>query len=305
MTVPAVTRSELVQAVLEDPAEALRHTRAAPVVAALNERWAAQRKRVLAAAGNPTVSLIMAAYNTADTIDRAIGSVLAQTYAQLELVVVDAASDDDTAARAEDWTQRDNRVRLVRSDAQRGAAAARNLGLAAARGDYLSFHDADDVSHPERIERQLAALLATPGARVCICNFVRETPEGRRVVVNGRRFAKNALSMLFPRDPVFERVGYMRPLTIAEDTDYYERIRASFGVASEVHLFQTLYRARFDPESLLFSQSDTRWDPATLSVTFERTAEHQREYEAIYDRAAKIRAGELTPYVSADATPPT
>ena len=296
VTVPAMTRSAVVQAVLEDPAEALRHSLAAPVMAAYDQRDAARRAAIFAAAGQPCVSLIMAAYNAADTIDRAIASVMEQTYTNLELVVADAASDDATAARAESWERRDSRVRLLRSDEQRGAAAARNLGLAAATGDYLTFHDADDVSHPERIERQLAALLQTPGARVCICNFVRETADGRRVTVNGRRFAKNALSMLFPRE-VFDRVGYMRQLTIAEDTDYYERIRAAFARDSEVHLFQTLYRARFDPASLLFSQSNTRYDPTTHAATFERTEQHQREYEAIYDRAAKIRAGELDPYV--------
>lgn len=294
---PSMMRSELCLALLESPVDTLSEARLpllSPLVDARRRARQQQRRARIDDAGRPTVSVVMAARNAATTVERALDSVLCQTHRELEVIVVDDASVDDTAEVVRSACRRDARVRLVTHVDSRGAAPARNHGLREASGAYLTFHDADDASHPERVERQLAALLESD-AQLCTCNSVRETPGGRRVVVNGRRFSKSFISMLFPREPVFERVGYMRDLATGEDAEYYARIRAAFGAHGHVHLAQTLYRAQFLPTSLLFSNGETT--VASHEVTFIQAPMHKLALDAALERMDAIRTGITDPFV--------
>ena len=101
----------------------------------------------------------MAAFNAEGTIEQAISSVLAQSWTNLELIVVDDGSSDATAERIEQIAGKDERVRLLRTKRRGGPYAARNQALAAARGEFITLHDADDWSHPQKIELQVCALL--------------------------------------------------------------------------------------------------------------------------------------------------
>ncbi|HWL03525.1 MAG TPA: glycosyltransferase family 2 protein [Xanthobacteraceae bacterium] len=109
-----------------------------------------------ASASQPLVSVVVTAYNSAPTILRAMESVLAQTMPDLELIVVDDASTDDTAALAESIY--DGRVRLIRNARNRGIGGAKNVGVAAALGRYVAFLDSDDTWEPHKLAMQLAAL---------------------------------------------------------------------------------------------------------------------------------------------------
>lgn len=107
-------------------------------------------------AQTPLVSVILPTHNRAALLDRAIGSVLAQTYRDFEIVVVDDASTDDTQQVIEGFA--DPRLRYIRHDRNRGAPAARNTGIAAARGDLIAFQDSDDEWHREKLSRQVDAM---------------------------------------------------------------------------------------------------------------------------------------------------
>lgn len=108
---------------------------------------------VMAPATSIRVSIIVAAYNAERRIRRAIDSALMQTESALEVLVVDDASTDGTAAVVAACAGADHRVRLVRMPVNTGPGAARNAGLAVARGDWVAILDADDRFRPERIER--------------------------------------------------------------------------------------------------------------------------------------------------------
>ncbi len=110
-------------------------------------------------ASEPVVSVIVATYNGARWIEETIGSVLAQTYAALELIVVDDGSTDGTAALVDAAARRDGRVRCVRTP-NAGAASARNVGARLARGQFLAFLDHDDLATPDRIARCMALVEA-------------------------------------------------------------------------------------------------------------------------------------------------
>jgi len=111
-------------------------------------------------AKNPTVSVIIPTYNRAHLVGRAIRSVLNQTYQDFELIVVDDASTDNTEEVIRSFD--DNRIRYIRHDENKGAAAARNTGIRAARGWYIAFQDSDDEWMPTKLEKQIKALENAP-----------------------------------------------------------------------------------------------------------------------------------------------
>jgi glycosyltransferase involved in cell wall biosynthesis len=104
----------------------------------------------------------MPAFRAERFIDAALTSVQAQTFEELEIIVVDDASPDGTASRVQAHAASDPRVRLLRLPVNRGQCAAANHGLAHARGDYVKFFDADDLLSPEFVAAQLAALRDRP-----------------------------------------------------------------------------------------------------------------------------------------------
>lgn len=106
----------------------------------------------------PTVSVIIPTYNRRAALETSIASVLRQSVEDLELIVVDDCSTDDTPAMLGAVT--DRRVRAIRHEANRGANAARNSGLDAASGRFVAFQDSDDEWLPAKLEKQLAALAA-------------------------------------------------------------------------------------------------------------------------------------------------
>src|SRR5262245_46459739 len=92
----------------------------------------------------PRVSVIIPTHNRSKQIELAIASVLAQSYADLEAIVVDDGSEDDTVRIVEACAQKDPRIRLIEHHQRRGAQAARNSGIFAAKGEWIAFLDSDD-----------------------------------------------------------------------------------------------------------------------------------------------------------------
>ena len=116
------------------------------------------------------VSVVMPLYECEDYVAQAVESVLAQTYGNFELIVVDDCSTDRSAEVVEGIASRDVRVRLMRHEVNRGAGPSREAGLAHASGSYVAFFDADDTWFPEKLERQLA-FMRERGAAMCFCSY--------------------------------------------------------------------------------------------------------------------------------------
>jgi glycosyltransferase involved in cell wall biosynthesis len=104
---------------------------------------------------SPTVSIILPTYNRAHLLPRAIRSVLAQSYEDYELIVIDDASQDETPKIMA--AMNDKRIRYIREDVNIGVAAARNRGILACQGKYVAFQDSDDEWHPQKLVRQIQA----------------------------------------------------------------------------------------------------------------------------------------------------
>ena len=198
----------------------------------------------------PTISVIIPTYNRAHMLRRAMRSVLDQTFEDLELIVVDDGSRDATADVVRGLA--DMRVRYLRHDVNRGAQAARNTGLDAARGAYISFLDSDDEWLPEKLERQMEIFRTNPhrlpnlGVVLTGSQHVQlETNErSRPVVYEGygdvhadvfRRKVQGQMPGLVRRD-IFARVGYYdESLPAAQDWDMLVRLAAicQFDVVRE------------------------------------------------------------------------
>ena len=103
----------------------------------------------------PRVSVIMPVYNGEQYLAAAIDSILAQSFADFELILVDDGSQDDSIHVMRAYEQRDARVRVYQLDANRGMADARNFGIAKARGEYVTTMDCDDISLPQRLQMQV------------------------------------------------------------------------------------------------------------------------------------------------------
>jgi glycosyltransferase involved in cell wall biosynthesis len=117
---------------------------------------------------DPLVTVLMTVYNAGRYLDAAIASIAAQTFRDWEFVIVDDASTDGSPEVAEAWAKRDSRIRVIRNAVNKGQTPCLNQGLREARGRWIARQDADDLSLPERLERQLAAadgfaLLGTNG----------------------------------------------------------------------------------------------------------------------------------------------
>jgi glycosyltransferase involved in cell wall biosynthesis len=125
-------------------------------------------------------SVILPVYNSEPFVREAVLSVLGQTFADLELIVVDDASTDASAAIVEELAGQDSRVIFLRNGSNLGCAQTRNRGLDRAEGEYLAFIDSDDVWMPEKLGRQIEILRSTGAALVYSAYDMLDVRSGAR-----------------------------------------------------------------------------------------------------------------------------
>ena len=196
------------------------------------------------------VSVVLPTHNRAHLLPRAINSVLSQTHDNLELIVVDDGSTDDTyqvAARYED-----PRVSLIRLTGNHGAPYARNVGITMSKGSFIAFLDSDDEWRPVKLEKQVALLLESPrfvgaaGAGVTIRRQLGDEVVTKQVVpkerigniqdelLSGRSFPGKPLwpgstSSILIRKECLEKVGgFDENLRCAQEHDLYIRLSKYF-----------------------------------------------------------------------------
>lgn len=203
----------------------------------------------------PLVTVVMPAYNAQGTIDESIRSVRAQSFTDWELIVVDDASTDHTAAVVEPH-QADPRVVLVRSETNVGLPAARNLGARVGTGRYVAFLDSDDLWLRAKLERQVAYHAKHPGCLVSHTGFeifdargpVRRSPLG----VLDRWHARRArlLPILYIRNVVGVLTAMMDRSLLLESGGFNERLRACEDFDLWMTLAERGHRFGYVPEIL-------------------------------------------------------
>ncbi len=185
----------------------------------------------------PDISVVLATYNRAACLPRAIASVLAQDGARFELIVVDDASTDGTPAYLAGLA--DPRIRVIRAERNLGPSGARNLGLAAARADIVAFLDSDDAYRPGRLAVPLAAFVTEPDL-VCVLSsavkFDRAMPREARIpavklaapafewALIADLIPVEATSMTVRRAPALAVGGFCERLRLTEDREFLIRL---------------------------------------------------------------------------------
>lgn len=220
------------------------------------------------------LSILMPAYNCADTLPVALTSILNQTWSNLELIIVDDRSTDETWSIIERFGQLDDRVIPIRHEQNGGAYAARNTALAHATGEFVTVHDADDWSHPEKFAAQMRYALAHPdgisttvGARVS-----RDLRFGVKPRTGGM-IMQNLSSLLLKRSILMDLGGWDRT-RLGADSELFERIKLKHGLGTNNLFPQT-------PLTLiLFSGSSlTQTTAAGLNTLFYGA---RRQYKEAY-----------------------
>ncbi len=188
-----------------------------------------ERLRSSAPATRPAgelVSVVMPVYRPDNGILTAVRSVLGQTWTNVEMIVVDDASPPEFDDVFTQVAELDPRVRVVHLAANGGTYRARNRGLAEARGTFVTFQDADDWSHPRRIERQVAPLVADPALLATRSRAVRAYPDLSLTYPGYSPERLNASSLLFRREPVLQRLGGFDAVRKSADIEFPQRLRA-------------------------------------------------------------------------------
>lgn len=184
---------------------------------------------------NELVSVVIPTRNRCARLERAINSVLSQTWRNIEIVVVDDASTDDSPAYLARLAASDYRVKALRNEWALGGGGARNRGVEAASGAYIAFLDDDDIWLPEKLEIQLSLLRENSRASAISCGFVAEFPIfGKRPVhVQPPRDAQQLLrsnhlggaSMCLTTKAALEAIGGFDPaLRSGQDWDLWIKL---------------------------------------------------------------------------------
>ncbi len=231
------------------------------------------------AARAPTVSVLMASYRPGAYVSRALGSVLAQSLGDLEIVVVDDGSDDGSVELVERVMERDPRVRLLRSSRNGGPARARNLALEVATGSWLAIVDADDIIHPQRFERLIAAAEALEADIVAddMLEFFDDGSPARLLLDDGMTQPQPLsavdwiLAGIRPGSPA---LGYLKPMfraRIVEGRRYDESLRIGEDFDFVLRLLLAGASAWVIPEPWYLYRKHRRSASHRLSVA-DRTA---------------------------------
>jgi glycosyltransferase involved in cell wall biosynthesis len=170
----------------------------------------------------PRVSVLIGTYNNAPTLPRAIDSVLGQTIEDLELIVVDDGSSDDTPAIAQGWT--DPRLRYLPLP-HLGIARSLNEGLQAAHAPFVAIQDADDYSQPTRLERQLELIEGDPDVAVVGSRMREEDPRGRPLEPRTSFAPGDIGSVLMHFNPIPNSCALVRRELVLELGGYDSRYR--------------------------------------------------------------------------------
>ena len=188
-----------------------------------------------AVTGGPLVSVLMPVWNAERTVAAAARSILTQTWRNLELLVVDDASEDGTWAVLQEIASRDSRVRLRRNRVNVGPYVSKNIALTEACGQWITGHDADDWAHPGRIAGHVAAATGA-GAQASVIHMLRICPDGS--VTRLSRTSENSpdgvaracfVSCLFDAAFLRERLGHWDSVRFGADSEIMSRARRLTG----------------------------------------------------------------------------
>lgn len=252
--------------------------------------------------GAPLVSIIVPAWNSQSTLGETLRSAAAQTYRAIEIIIVDDGSTDGTAAVAEAFCKEEPRARLVRQE-NGGLSAARNRAVKESNGAWIAPLDADDLFHPTKIEKQLAAALDSPTPPGLVFCWYHDIDEDGLVLGSGPRWdvAGPGLKRLAYESPIHTPLilreaidlvgGYDESLLGCEDLKIHLQIARIFPVVVvPEYLFG--YRHHSSPSWRTLDILLDSWTRVVDGFAGQDPGLSARELRWIHARLSRIRAEE-------------
>lgn len=232
------------------------------------------------AKSKPLVSVIIPAYKAAHTIGLAIESILGQTYQNLEVIIIDDRSPDTTWEVINKYAAQDKRIRPYQNDVNMGVGGNRARGIELAKGEFICWQDADDISMPDRIESQLQLLLDDPNIGV-VGGYLEFFGEGVKPSI--RKYAASDADLrktIFRYNPVaqpasmfrkecFDKLGGYDPsLKLSEDLEMFFRVGTKYTFAN---IQKVAIKYRQDASSLTHANlRQMEWTTFKLRLRYAR-----------------------------------
>ncbi|CAN5471964.1 glycosyltransferase [soil metagenome] len=212
----------------------------------------------------PLVTAIIPTHNRSVLLERAMDSVLEQTWENMEIVVVDDASDDETPQLLENLSKKYSHVKVIRNQTPKKAAASRNIAIENARGEFIAGLDDDDIWRPTRVERLMELFEEGYSA---VCSYDRMVMEGKEVVwkkpsmitLDDLLYYNQVGNQVLTKKEYLDQVGgYDEDLPSAQDYDLWIRLVQKFGpIRTAPHTLQVV---NMDGEWNRISTSDDKME---------------------------------------------
>ena len=159
--------------------------------------------------GNSVISVIVPVYNSANTLEYCIESIRAQSYTNLEIILIDDCSTDNSLSILKKYEEKDSRIKVIHHALNQGVSVARNTGIQNSSGAYISFVDSDDTIEPGMYEKMLDALVNSE-ADICICQIkLKDQVDGASRTILDNNYAGvyddsyDMIRILYDENPAF------------------------------------------------------------------------------------------------------
>ena len=232
----------------------------------------------------PEISILMPVYNGEAFVSEAVRSILDQTFRNVELITVDDASTDGSLKILEDHSKKDARIKLVKNKENIGLTRSLIRAAAIAEGRYIARQDADDISLPQRLERQLGFLEHNPsygavgtsalvidknGDVIRNANVPTTWFMTRQILRFGNCFVHG--SMMIRKDIYLQARGYREAFSVGQDFDLWLRIS---GLAKLKNLEERLYQWRETGGNISLMKTDVQFKTGALALYGHRYNKH-------------------------------
>ncbi|MFL4474849.1 glycosyltransferase [Paeniglutamicibacter sp. MACA_103] len=260
----------------------------------------------------PMVSVLVPSFRGGELLKTALTSLLEQSWQNLEIIVVDDCSGEEYEQSLLDAEGMSPKIKVLRQKQNLGAYCARNAALTIAQGEYITVHDDDDWSHPDKIAIQVEHLQGNPEIPGNMSLHARSTDELKFLRINNNpQFAQPNFSSLMVRRGLFDEIGSWDTVNRGADAEFRDRIVTRFGKTvqsvGEVPMSFTrtregsltageMSRGFVDPSRLLYLASYTKWHGQHKENPVGLRRGSEREYVVPTTMEAGKRGADLGTY---------
>lgn len=238
----------------------------------------------------PRVSIVVTAFNARDTIERSVRSLLMQNYPNLEVIVCDDMSTDDTWNVLQNLQKQSPKsLKIFRVNSNGGTYLAKNIAIAESSGEIILFQDSDDYSHPERVMIQVLPLIHNQKLLATRTKYLRFDPESKKVVPVASLLAKYGLITLAVRKKVFDETGYFDAVRKAGDDEWFQRLVHLYGKESILNLDVALYLAELREGSLIADMLTFNHDGSVEQSSSASRQEYVKIFKSRFNDKSKTK----------------